>query len=79
MKLDYLSTLAQHGLRSWAIAIHHDELLFDGLASSPKDWSWLWFQLREAEDKPEWFPKGKWATLQVIESFLINDIRVGNL
>ena len=79
MKLEYLSTLAQHGLRAWAIAVHNDELLFDGIASNPREWAWQWFQLREAEDRLEWFPKGKWATLQVIESYLINDIRAGNL
>jgi hypothetical protein len=73
MKLEYLSTSAQDGLRAWSLAIHHDELLFDGIASSTKDWAWMWFQLREAEDKPDWFPKGKWATLQVIESILINE------
>jgi len=79
MKLEYLTLLAQHGLRAWAVAIHHDDLLFDGIGSSPKDWAWMWFQLREAEDKLEWFPRGKWATIQVIESFLQNDIRAGNL
>lgn len=79
MKLDYLSTLAQHGLRAWAIAVHKDEMLFDSIASSPREWAWMWFQLRRAEDREEWFPKGKWATLQVIELFLDNDIRAGNL
>lgn len=46
----------------------HDERLSNG---SPEMWAFLWFQLREAEDKPEWFPSGKWATLQRIEALLI--------
>mgnify|MGYP003661852163 FL=1 len=77
MKLDYLSTAAAHGLRSWGLAVHGDEMVFDGI--TPKDWAWFLFQLRRAEDKPEWFPKGKWATLQVIESYLENDSRAGYL
>ena len=34
--------------------------------------SWKAFiaHLREAEDRPEWFPSGKWATIQRIESLL---------
>ncbi len=34
------------------------------LTMLPESWAWLWFQLRAAEDRPEWFPSGKWATLQ---------------
>ncbi|HJX53946.1 MAG TPA: hypothetical protein VJ801_14365 [Polyangia bacterium] len=30
----------------------------------------LYFPLRSAEDKPEWFPCGKWATLQKLEKIL---------
>lgn len=75
MKIDRLSTLAQHGLRSWAISVHHDEMLLDAISSLPEHWAWVWFQLREAEDKPEWFPRGKWATLQEIERHLILEAR----
>ncbi len=29
--------------------------------------AWMFFVLRSLPDRPEWFPKGKWATLQEIE------------
>ena len=29
--------------------------------------AWLVLLLKECEDRPEWFPKGKWATIQHIE------------
>ncbi len=37
---------------------------------TPENWAWLFFQLRAADDRPEWFPSGKWATLQRLESLL---------
>ena len=67
MKIEKLSQETQDGMIRWAREVHDDELLFDDNASAPEFWAWTWFQLREAEDRPEWFPKGKWATLQVIE------------
>lgn len=73
MKLELLSAAAQIGLRSWALAVHHDELMFDGIGSSPEHWAWIFFQLRETEDRPEWFPKGKWATVQFLESRLAGE------
>ncbi len=30
--------------------------------------AWLLLLLKKCEDLPEWFPKGKWATIQDIES-----------
>jgi hypothetical protein len=39
-------------------------------------WARYWFMLREAEDRPEWFPSGKWATLQAIESVLCQEARM---
>lgn len=30
----------------------------------------IWFRLKYAEDSPELFPKGKWATLQHFESLI---------
>lgn len=32
--------------------------------------AWLYFLLREAEDREEWFPLGKWATIQRLEGLL---------
>ena len=39
----------------------------------------IFFLLKYSKDDPQLFPKGKWATIQVIESYLQNDIRAGNL
>ena len=33
--------------------------MFDLIGSLPEPWAWVWFQLRESEDRPEWFPHGK--------------------
>jgi len=76
MKLSWLSTEAQEGLLQWAEFEHNDELLFDSIGSAPEEWAWICFQLRAAVDKPEWFPKGKWATIQVIEQFLLDEAAV---
>ncbi|MDR5729689.1 MAG: hypothetical protein RB191_19915 [Terriglobia bacterium] len=32
--------------------------------------AWLVLLLKKCEDRPEWFPRGKWATIQHIESQL---------
>lgn len=74
MKLGNLSVLAQNGLTRWAKDVHDDELMLEAISSLPENWAWVWFQLRYAIDKPEWFPCGKWATLQRIESFLNEEV-----
>jgi hypothetical protein len=33
-------------------------------------WAYLFFKLRKADDRVEWFPNGKWATIQRIEQLL---------
>ena len=71
MKLELLSTETQHGLRDWASYQHADEMLFDDIGGVPTSWAWLLLQLKVAEDRPEWFPHGKWATLQYIEKLLL--------
>ena len=35
----------------------------------------IWFRLRYAEDSPELFPKGKWATLQRFEQLIDEAIK----
>ena len=35
----------------------------------------LWFFLRVATDKREWFPRGKWATIQHMETMLTSEAR----
>jgi hypothetical protein len=72
MKFDRLSPETQAGLRLWA-KWNDDELLFEGIGSSPEHWAWVVFLLRVAEDRPEWFPKGKSATIQVIEQWLYEE------
>jgi len=69
VKIEQLSPEAQDGLRKWA-AFQHDDLLFDAISSVPQERAWIWFQLCAAEDRPEWFPKGKWATIQHIATIL---------
>ncbi len=32
--------------------------------------AWLTYRLRYAEDKPEYFPHGKWATIQRLQGFV---------
>lgn len=73
MKIDKLSATAANGLRLWAQFQHGDDMLFEGIASVPQEWAWVCFQLRVADDKPEWFPKGKFATIQIIEKFLYDE------
>lgn len=75
MKLDQLSAQAADGLIAWAKFQHGDELFFDGIGSLPAEWSWVVWQLKVAEDRPAWFPKGKWATIQHIEMSLYETAR----
>jgi len=75
MKFSRLSEETQEGLRRWAKDQLWDESFWDGIDSSPADWAFAWFRLRVAEDRPRWFPRGKWATLQVIEDFLLAEAR----
>ena len=42
-----------------------------------EDAAMLFLRLREVEDRPEWFPKGKSATVQRIEQMLIGLVRAG--
>jgi hypothetical protein len=73
MKLEMVSREAQNGLRLWANDAHGDELLFDDNASAPEFWSWICYQLWASQDRPEWFPKGKSATIQAIQSRLLEE------
>lgn len=76
MKLDSLNQLSQQGLRKWGQDKHGDEMLFEGI--TVENWAWLWFQLRESEDRAEWFPSGKWATIQFIEERLAYQAKAEN-
>jgi hypothetical protein len=77
MKIDTLSHEAQEGIRRWAKDVYGDDLMFDAIASMPAHWAWLTFLLRYSEDRPEWFPKGKFATIQIIEQKLADEAHSG--
>lgn len=36
-------------------------------AETPERMAWIVLLLRKLEDRAEWFPRGKWATIQEIE------------
>ncbi len=73
MKLNRFSQLTQDALRRWSMDMFNDELMLDDIFGLPEHWAWVWFLLRESEDRPEWFPHGKSATLQILEGFLITE------
>ena len=73
MKIEMLSREAQNGLRLWANDAHGNGLLFDANASAPEFWSWICYQLQASQDRSEWFPRGKWATIQAIQSRLLEE------
>lgn len=73
MRFDQLSAEAQEGLREWAKHQHNDLLWFDDFGNSMPEMAWACVQLRVAEDRPEWFPKGKFATIQIIEGWLYDE------
>jgi len=64
-KTDFLAP-ARRGLERFCEDNDCEGLLDGGLEVS----AWLFFRLREAEDRAEWFPSGKWATLQRLEQLL---------
>jgi hypothetical protein len=73
MRLDDFSQEAQEGLRAWAKDVLLDEMALEGTSS--EYWAWVLLLLKATEDQPDWFPKGKWATLQVLETKLLDEAR----
>jgi hypothetical protein len=73
MKIDFFSAATQDGLREWAKWVLHDESALDG--TTREHWAWVAYLLRGTPDRPEWFPKGKWATIQVLESELMEEAK----
>jgi hypothetical protein len=70
MDISILSGLAQEGLRRWSEWEYGDKFALDNIRTFSPAWAWIWFLLRHAEDRPEWFPHGKGATLALIEASL---------
>lgn len=76
MRISLLSEPDQAGLRNWAEHVHGDSLALDGISDIPAAWAWVWFLLRETEDRPEWFPHGKARIMDIIESSLKLEARM---
>lgn len=64
--LDKFSPPTREALSRY-FADHSD---FSGSIISSETAAWLYFLLRNEVDTEELFPKGKWATLQVLEAML---------
>jgi hypothetical protein len=75
MKLSQLSLEAQDGIRRFCTEVFRDPDALDELTDDADAWCKLWFVLRVAPDTPEWFPKGKSATLQFIEGVLLQEAK----
>ena len=58
-----LSYAAADGL---SLALDQDFYRFESLERM----AWIVLVLRKLEDKDEWFPRGKWATIQSVEAQL---------
>lgn len=68
MTINHLLPVTRQGLRAFCEHFHgHASVLDSGAA---EQWAWLTFQLSQAPDKEEWFPSGKWATIQRIQDLL---------
>jgi hypothetical protein len=63
------------GLRTWAVRYDMTAVIESG---SLEGWAWVYFRLREEPDDPYRFPHGKWATLQHLESMLIEAAQNAN-
>jgi hypothetical protein len=61
-----LSMLAQGGIEKFCVEKDLQEL-FASAKHDPQACAWLMFLLRAAVDIDKWFPRGKWATIQVLE------------
>jgi hypothetical protein len=70
MTIESLTPVAQDGLRKWAL---DQRMLLDAIGMNPAEWAWIVMQLKAAADRPEWFPHGKWATIQFIEMELLRE------
>jgi hypothetical protein len=73
--IERFSQETQAGLHRWAHDMWGADLALIGNNDSILAWGWLYFLLRESTDRPEWFPKGKWAIVQILERWLIEAAR----
>jgi hypothetical protein len=73
--IERFSQETQAGLHRWAQDNWGQELSFLGNDNTLLAWGWIYFLLRESADRREWFPKGKWAVVQILEQWLMEAAR----
>lgn len=67
--LSNLSYVARSAIKEFCTVRGLSEL-YESSVYDPKNCAWLLFLLRAAPDHTEWFPHGKWATLQRLEQII---------
>lgn len=80
VRVDYLSGDARHGIGLMLAALAESERITWGTADKwnngrnsglPADFcAWLIELMKKTDDNAEWFPRGKWATIQRLETLL---------
>jgi hypothetical protein len=75
MMMRNFSEEAQTGIRLFCLDVHGDELMAEDWGAASEAWAWLAVRLRVAQDRQQWFPKGKWATIQYIEELLLEEAK----
>lgn len=73
--LSKLSYVARAAIKDYCSA-HNLSELCEGSTHDAQSCAWLYFLLRQAPDYAEWFPRGKWATLQVLEASIDEQAKV---
>lgn len=67
INLSELHPKTRHGLQAIFESLDRQDLI-DRMWLGLDQAGEVFFLLRALEDKPEWFPTGKWATLQRLET-----------
>ena len=77
--LVHFGAISQETRTAWEALCHHKgwlDICDDfPLWITTEQAALLWFRLRTAEDKPEDFPKGKWASLQLFETLIDESVK----
>lgn len=66
--LSQFNPVTQQGLKNFCGYFHGHTAVLD--SGTPESWAWLVCQLQQAADREDWFPSGKWATIQAIQDRL---------
>lgn len=69
ISLAEFSSNARAALKLWTENYHYCVPDLDD-CFDPYAWAGIAFLLRATPDLPEYFPKGKWATIQILETML---------